>query len=106
MLRIAYNSVTDVTVTPFSFFGWFNKDDGRYLFQMTITDKATKTIEQLIFIKTADIITVYRRYDETTAIFQCHLHENGISHHALRSPRSNAGDGDVRFVINRWTSQG
>ena len=104
MLTVSYNSLTENVVMPFSFFGWYNQNDGRYLVKATITDKATKTIEQLIFIKTVDIITVYRRYDEQTAIFQCRLHESGISHHDIKLYR--AGDGDMRFLIQQWIKQG
>lgn len=104
MLRINYSAVTENMQIPFSFFQWFTKDDGHYNVKATLTDKATKTIEQLLFIKTVDILTVYRCFDEKTAIFQCRLGFNMIAHNDIKLYR--VGDGDVRFLIQEWIKQG
>jgi len=104
MLRIDYSAVTENMRIPFSFFRWFYENDGRYIVKATSTDKATKTIEQLLFVKTVDILTVYRRFDEKTAIFQCRLGLHIIAHNDIHLYR--AGDGDVRFLIQQWIHKG
>jgi hypothetical protein len=103
MLQVNYNYVTDQIVTPFPFVQWYSQNDGRYLLKAKYIEQGKVTIEELLFIKTVNILTVYRRYDEKIAIFQCELQANSIT--IIDTKFYRYDDSETRFMINLWINK-